>query len=97
MAYQTSDIKSASAVITAGPAKAVSLIGYTNGSDDVTLILYDNASAASGVVLHKAIILGADLMGGIVEVPVDAVNGIYLSLTGTGGTALVHFKDRDRV
>lgn len=94
--YQTSGIKSSSGIITDGPAKAVSLIAYTDGTNEVTAILYDNASAASGTVLHKIIVLAADKMGGIVDMEVGADNGIYLELSGTNGTALVHYRDRDR-
>lgn len=74
--------------------KAGILVGYrvfTDGTNQATLVLYDNASAASGTVLDKLIVAGADLVGGIVDVAVEAQNGIYADITGTGASFIVHY------
>lgn len=67
-------------------------IVYTDGTNEATLIAYDNASAASGIVLAKVIVLGADKMGGEIDIEVAASNGIFITLTGTGSSCLIRYK-----
>lgn len=84
-------ISTSSEAIIASPGLLVDFIVFTDGVNQVTATLYDNPSAASGKVLAKAIIAGADQMGGEVNIWCDAVNGIYLEISGTGGEALVRY------
>ena len=53
----------------------------TNGVDDAEVIVYDNASGPSGKVLAHVKVAGGDLLGGLL-VPVRALKGIYLSMSG---------------
>ena len=64
----------------------------TNGTNAVTLTLYDHASAASGKILRKIIVPGANSYGGF-ELPVgiEAANGIYADVTGTGAAFWVTY------
>ena len=75
----------------AGILKA--LIVLTDGTNDATAILYDNASAASGTVLAKAIVTGSDNMGGELNIYAIARNGIFLDISGTGAEVIVRFID----
>lgn len=65
----------------------------TNGSDNVTLILYDNVSA-SGKVIFKQIVTGTDnaipywFSGGGVQVE----NGIFADVAGTGAEYIVYYR-----
>ena len=89
---QSSDLKSASGVISAIPGVLTGLNVTTDGTNDATAILYDNASAASGVILAKQFVKGVSGNGAIhLPCPVLAANGIYLSLTGTGAGAVTWF------
>lgn len=91
----SSGIKSGSGVIIAGPALLTDLSVFTDGSNEATVVLYDNASAASGTELGKIIVLAASKSGGLfIPIPVRALNGIYLSLTGTGASAIVSYIPR---
>ncbi len=86
----SSGVKSASAAISSVPALLVGFSVTTNGTDNATLTLYDNASSASGTVIGQATVLGSQMNYNLAyNIPVKASNGIYLSLSGTGATALV--------
>ncbi len=66
----------------------------TDQTNDVTLIIYDNASAASGTVLFKAIVPGTEDTA-YFRMPgegVRCVNGLYADVTGTGAEFVLHYK-----
>lgn len=81
----------AAAVIKASTGILRGITVYTNGTDDVTVVAYDNASAASGTELAKIIVAGEDGSGGVIGIEVEAKNGITLSIVGTGGSALAYY------
>jgi hypothetical protein len=66
----------------------------TDGTNDVTVTIYNNTSSASGEILVDLLIPGADKVGGIVfgTMPVLAPAGIFLSYSGTGGSCIVYFR-----
>lgn len=85
--------KTADSVICSRPALLKSLILEGDGTNACSVVLYDNASAASGTVLAKLLIQASgpqvvsfDSAGGI-----EANNGIYADVTGTGAAYIVHF------
>jgi len=91
----SSGLKNASAAIIAGPALLVGFSLVTNGAADATLILYDNATTNSGTELGKAIVLAASMNFNLAyNIPVRALNGIYLALSGAGATAIVFYTPR---
>lgn len=69
----------------------VDVIVYTDGVNAATVIIYDNASAASGKVLAKVIVAGAENFGGEVSIFTGVENGLYLDISGTGAKALVRY------
>ncbi len=96
MEKESSDLLSASAVILNKDGYLAGCRVFTDGTNNATLTIYDNASAASGKVLDKIIVVGADYMGGVKEGDgaykgIVARNGIYASISGTGATFIVHF------
>lgn len=85
--------KTADAAIAARPCLLKSAILEGDGTNACTVILYDNASAASGTVLAKLLLQASGPMyvdfnsnDGIL-----ASNGIYADVTGTGAAYVVHF------
>jgi len=76
----------------AAPGLLIGLNVLTDGTNAATAIIYDNASAASGKVLAKVVVPGASLTGGL-ELPrgVEAINGLYVSLAGTGAACNVYY------
>jgi hypothetical protein len=64
----------------------------TDGTNAVTLSLYDNASAGSGKVLRKIIVPGANNYGGF-ELPIgiEIAKGIYATVSGTGAAFWVTY------
>lgn len=78
----------------AHPCFLRALTVLTNGTNDATVTLHDNATAASGTVLAKAIVAGADFTGHITfpQRGVAASNGIYATLAGTGCECIVYYE-----
>lgn len=92
----SSGLKSADAVISAATSTLRGLTVIADGTNEATVILYDNASAASGTVLDKVIVdaglthVYVPYHGGVV-----ALNGIYADVTGTGAAYIVHYSRGD--
>ena len=64
----------------------------TDGTNDATIIAYDNASAASGDKIWEAKITGVDNYGGgILPHPIRCTNGIYVTVSGTGASCIVFY------
>ena len=89
----SSDLLAASAVVTANPARLLGIIVNTDGTNAATVTVYDNASAASGVILAKYIVAGS---ANAAVVPINdggivALKGLYCAISGTGAKAIVHY------
>ena len=88
----SSGLKAADAVIATGVNRVNAVTLITDGTNAASIILYDNASAASGKELAKVTAAGADNTKHILfENPVRAENGIYADVTGTGAGYIVYF------
>lgn len=89
----SSDLLSASAAIMVYPGRLMGLTVLTDGTNAATVTIYDNASAASGLVLAKLIVPGAtsSVAQRLPDFGVVANNGIYASISGTGAACIVLF------
>lgn len=89
---KSSDRKTASAEIFAQRCSLYALMVETDGTNAATVIVYDNATTNSGTILAKMIVPGTS-SGREVVFPygVKALNGLYLSIAGTGAAATIHF------
>ena len=88
----SSGLKNADAAIFAGRNRINAITVLSDGTNNATLVVYDNPSAASGTELAKVVCKGADLMQHIIfENPVVAQDGIYADVTGTGATFIVFY------
>lgn len=79
------------------PCYLTKVKGKTDGTNNLTLKVYDNASAASGNVITEFTIIGADLKGGELFENLNVANGIYVDMTVAGegtGTWWVEFKKK---
>ena len=89
---RSSGLQTADTVIQTGRNRinAITLLGdVTNAA---SLVVYDNASAASGTVLAKITALATErFIHVIFENPVVAEDGIYADVTGTGAEYIVYF------
>lgn len=89
----SSGIKSADGAILAMTGRLMGVQIIADGTNAGTIILYDNASAASGNVLAKASV-DAGLTDVSVNLPAAGIvanNGIYLDIGGTGAECIVYF------
>ena len=87
----SSGLKTADGVITAMPARIHSVV-LAGGSDASSVIVYDNASAASGTVLVKLVALTGDCQVYHTPNGLQANNGIYIDVTGTGVGVTVQYE-----
>lgn len=61
------------------------VMAISDGTNAATVILYDNASAASGTVLAKVVATSTQGTNTILfPAPIKADNGIVAAITGTG-------------
>jgi len=89
---RSSGLKTADAVIQTGRNRinAITLLG--DGTNAASVIVYDNASAASGVVLAKVTALAATRFTHVLfENPVVAEDGIYADVSGTGAEYIIYY------
>ena len=87
---RSAGLKSADAVISDHPTilKGVDIL---EGGADATLILYDNASAASGTVLWKGSVSNGNGSIHLEGIDVLAENGIYADITGASAEYVVRY------
>lgn len=93
MNYLTSsgELTSSQAVLAAPGAIAVVSV-TADGTNAADVIVYDNPSAASGTVLAHVKVKATDVFDMLhLTVPAVANNGIYVSISGTGAKAVIHY------
>lgn len=90
---QTSD-----AAIVAQESFLVGILIITDGTNDATVVLYDDPDSADGTKLWEAVVTGSDNYGGgLFPYPIRASTGIYADLTGTGASVIVYYRLIDAV
>lgn len=83
--------KTTDAAIVNGKGLLCGIHVITDGTNDATVIVYDNTSAA-GTKLFEAVVAGAnDAQLFDFSVPVKAQIGIYVDVSGTGASYIVYF------
>ncbi len=81
----------ASGLVNTGKGILTSVLVITDGTNPVTVTIYDNTDA-SGKVLAKFYVPGATGYGGRNwTVPVQYETGLYCALSGTNGSAIVEY------
>ena len=91
---RSSGLQTADGAIAAGRNRVNGITLLSDGTNACSVILYDNATAASGTVLGKVSIGAASLKKTehvLFENPVICENGIYADVTGTGAEYIVYF------
>jgi len=91
-AAESSGELTADGAIFAAPCQLAGVNILTDGSNNATVILYDNASAASGTKVYEGEVVAANLYGGRNFIfPIRCHNGLYLDITGTGASVIVDY------
>lgn len=87
----TSGQLSSSTAVRTKPSRLHAII-LTPAAADASVIVYDNASTNSGTILAqldaKANAISEQL---VLNVPVEANNGLYAALSGSGAKVVLHF------
>ncbi len=90
---KSSGLLSADGVVMNQPGKLTAVTISADGTNAATVLLYDNASAASGNLLAKVVVdAGLTYEALCFDAPIDALNGIYLDITGTGAECIVYYQ-----
>ena len=85
--------QTADGVGVAFPCYLIKVKGKTDGTKNLTIKVYDNASAASGNVVAEFTIIGGDLRGGEIFNNLTLHNGAYIDMTTAGtGTWWIEYK-----
>lgn len=88
----SSGLKTADGVIVNRPCRLHGIMVGADGTNAATVVLHDNASAASGTVVAKAIVdATATHENWHSDVGVECSNGLYLNIDGTGAEVIVHY------
>lgn len=87
----SSGLKTSDGIIAARPCR---LIGVTiiAGSDLGAVIVYDNASAASGNVVAKITAVTTATQTIVFNCGVECLNGLYADVSGTSAGYIVHYQ-----
>lgn len=89
---QSSGLLAADGIVYAGPCYFWGVVAGADNTNAGSVILYDNASAASGTVISKVIVDATTTNAGSMPgVPVYCKNGLYLDIGGTGAECVVYF------
>jgi hypothetical protein len=92
MNYATSSgEKTASAAIVTGPGALQTVIVTADGTNAATVVIYDSLSAAGTILARVVVDAGLVFESLHLTIPVVANTGIYLSISGTGAAAVVHY------
>lgn len=88
----SSGLRTADAAIYVGRGTLNSVSIITDGTNAATVTLYDNASAATGNVLFKGVVPGANSSETVAwNLAVRCLNGIYADVSGTGAAYVVYY------
>lgn len=90
----SSGLKTATGVILDRTCILVGVQIITDKTNDVSLILHDNASAASGTINFKQLVPGTDdsLPYWFGDGGIRCVNGIYATLSGTAAEFIIFYR-----
>ena len=89
----SSGLQTSDGTIATGKAILAGLQIITNGTNDVTVIVYDNTSAA-GTEVFKQTVTGTDdsIPYTLPDGGIRCKNGIYVDVSGTGGQYIVFYR-----
>lgn len=93
----SSGLVSSSSAVSAVPCRLVAVELIPDGTNASGVVLYDNASAASGTAIAKLAIPASTTAPQVFALNHAVVchSGIYASLSGTGGNVIVHYSIGD--
>ena len=92
MNYVTSSgEKTSSTSILSGPGAVHTILVTADGTNAATVVVYDNTDASGTILARVVVDAGATFENCHLTTPVVANTGIYLSVSGTGAAAVVHY------
>ena len=94
--HYTTTRLTADGVITNQPALWYGILIETDGTNNVTLVLYNSKSGATNEVIGKMIVAGSNYYGGVAyPFGIICSEGIFADVTGTGAAFWVYYGPRE--
>lgn len=90
-AVTSSGLLTATTTVVSSKPATLNSVHLTAAAATSTLIVYDNASAASGTVLATLSAVANTTASLQFKFPVNDLNGLTVIITGTGATGVVHY------
>ena len=88
---KSTGLLTADKTVITGKSILTGFLVVTDGTNNATIVIYDNTSAA-GTELAKIVVLGASYFGGgTFEIPIRCTKGIYADITGTGASYIIYY------
>lgn len=88
--YKSSGEISSSAAVKASSGWVGGIIILTDGTNDATVILYDDPDSANGTKLFEAKIAGGDNYGGAMfPLPLEFTTGCWAEISGSGSPSCI--------
>lgn len=70
---------------------------FTNGTNDVTVEIFNSKTGEEGSIVDKWMAVGEDKWGGgVLSFPLFLSVGCYAKVTGVGGSYIIHYVDLKR-
>ena len=92
MRLRSSGLRIADAAILARSGIFGGILVITDGTNNASVIIYDNATTNTGTEVWKMTVLGAENYGGgMLTNPVVVTKGIYVDVSGTGAAYIIYY------
>jgi hypothetical protein len=91
---KSSGLRTTSGVISNRRTIVSGITVNTDGTNAATVILYDNPSAAAGLVVEKIFVPGPQGGRSVVYFPrLNSETGLFISIAGVGAEAVAHYEN----
>lgn len=88
----SSNTISGSKVVVSGVGAMTGLLIMTDGTNAVTATVYDSLDTSGKILVGPMVVSGSAYFGGATwEIPVRYSTGLYITLSGSGGKAIVYY------
>lgn len=91
-ASQSSGLKTSDAAVLESAGYLTGVLILADGTNEAIVVIYDNASAASGNIIFKGIVAaGKKFGGGLFSSQIRFKNGCYVDVSGTNAAYIVYY------
>jgi hypothetical protein len=89
----SSGLQTTSKAISGTGGSLCGVLVTTDGTNNATVTIYNNATGATAPVLFTATVVGASYFGGGTwDIPIKYNRGLYVAVSGTGASYIIYYK-----